>query len=502
MLRRSFQHIKQGRFTTLTALWDKLVLEQKLNNWAGWLLFLFIGAATGFLISRHLVFGLSITGMACGAAIVIACLNNAETGLYINIVYSFFGFQVSRMFFHDTLPVGVFSDILIVATFFSFIINRSSGLRENINQINKSPVAILFLIVWGYTLIELFNPNELSFNGWFMSFRKITGVSLLLFIAYSVFNSYRSIKKYLTVLFVLSAVTGLYGCIQQWHGLFSFEWDWVTADEHRFGLMYINGSIRKFGTMSDPAEYAITMSACSLVFILLALGPRRLAVRLVLLGGSVFMLMGMGYSGTRTGNAMVVAGIGMYILLTMQQKYTRRFALMAGLVFIAMLYGPFNSPTLQRFRSTFSASDDASFNVREVNRKFIQPYIYTHPFGGGLGTTGAVGETYNAGHYLAGFQTDSGYLKKAVETGWIGLLLMCLLYFVVLQTGIRGYFSCSHEWYKNIYAACFAAVFGFYVAEFSQSAIGQITDIVVYYPLVAILMKLKSLPYPPKPESV
>lgn len=502
MLRRSLAYIKQNRFAGLSAWYNQLFVVQKLNNWVGWLLFLFVGAVTGFLMSRHLLLGLSLTGLVCGVAVLIACLSSAEAGLYINIVYSFFAFHLSRMFFNDTLPVGVFSDILIVATFFSFVINRKVSMKERINQINKSPVSILFIIIWGYTLIELFNPNAFSFNGWYISFRKITGVSLLLFIAYHVLDSYVKVRKYLAVLFAMAALTGLYGCIQQWHGLFSFEWDWVTGDEHRFGLMYINGNIRKFGTMSDPAEYAIVMAACSLLFTILAMGRRKMRTRLILLTGVVFMLLGMSYSGTRTGNAMVVAGVGMYVLLTLQQQNTKVFAAIAGCIFFVLLYGPFHNPTVERFRSTFSASDDASFNVREVNRKFIQPYIYAHPFGGGLGTTGAVGETYNPGHYLAGFQTDSGYLKKAVETGWVGLLLMCTMYFTVLQTGIRGYFRSGNEHYKNIYAGCFAAVFGFYVAEFSQSAIGQITDIVVYYPLVAILMRLKTLPYLTKPESV
>jgi hypothetical protein len=43
-----------------------------------------------------------------------------------------------------------------------------------------------------------------------------------------------------------------------------------------------------------------------------------------------------------------------------------------------------------------------------------------------------------------------------------------------------------------IYAASISAIFSFYIAEFAQDAIGQITDIVVYYPIIAIMLTLKN----------
>jgi cell division protein FtsW (lipid II flippase) len=129
--------------------------------------------------------------------------------------------------------------------------------------------------------------------------------------------------------------------------------------------------------------------------------------------------------------------------------------------------------------------------VRETNRKFIQPYIYRHPIGGGLGTTGAYGAAVNPGHELAGFPTDSGYLRKALEIGWVGLLLVILLYYAVIRAGIRGYFQCTNERARLIYAGATACMFSFYVAEFAQDSIGQITDMVVYYPMIAIILQLK-----------
>jgi hypothetical protein len=98
---------------------------------------------------------------------------------------------------------------------------------------------------------------------------------------------------------------------------------------------------------------------------------------------------------------------------------------------------------------------------------------------------------YNPGHYLAGFPPDSGLLKKALEIGWIGFSMICILYFLILRTGIRGYFACRDEKIRLIYAGATSAIFAFYLGDFSQEAIGQTTDIVVYYPFIAILLRLK-----------
>ena len=233
------------------------------------------------------------------------------------------------------------------------------------------------------------------------------------------------------------------------------------------------------------------MGACSVFFLIIAWHQKRKLYRNTLLAGTVIMLLGMAYSGTRTANAMVVAGFGIFILLTIDRRTTRIFAVVSTVSLLIILYGPFYNPTIERFRSTFVGSEDESYKVRDIERMFIQPYMHSHPFGGGMGTTGARGYAHNAGHPLAGYNTDSGYLKKALEAGWIGLILICVLYFAVLRAGIRGYFGTHDPKIKLIYGASVSFVFAFYIADYAQDAIGQITDIVVYYPIMAIILKLK-----------
>jgi len=473
---------------------NRLFLIEKLNNVQGWILCIALAVYVSFIASKSMTAGESIIGLFFCIIGGCICLLSARLGLYIIVAFSFFAILLSRFFFNDTLPSGLILDITVLAIVLGLLI-RKKELKAVISSFAASPVTILILVVAGYSALEFFNPNAMSFNGSFQAFRKILNLLLLFFISYYVFNSLEAIKKFIYFLFIVSALAGLYGCIQEWYGLFNFEREWLLADAHRYGLIVIAGHIRVFSTMTDPAAFGMIMTSCAVFFIGLLSNRMTALQRLLVIAGIVFMILGMTYSGTRTANAMLVAGVGFYLLLTIQRRSSLIIAVVSTVILVGALYAPISNPSLNRFRTTFQASEDPSYKLRVKNRKSIQPYIYSHPMGGGLGTTGAVGEIFHPGHPLAGFQPDSGYLKKALETGWIGLILFFVLYFLVLKRGINAYFKTEDTEAKNIIAATTSALFTFYVGEYAQVAIGQISDVVVYYPLIAILLRIDTFKF-------
>lgn len=479
---------------------DRVFLEEKLNNWVGILIVAAVATVFGYLIAEKTFLGLSLFAIVLGLAVVIMCLLSTEAGLYINIFYSFFAFHFSRFLFHDEFPVGVLSDIFIFSSFMSLLV-RGTNLRKNISLFTKTSVVIGILILISYLMLELFNPYGHSFDGWFQTFRRFFSSVFLLFVSYNVFTSYKKIRNFIHVLFTLCVITALYGCIQQWHGLFDFEMEWLINSPNRWGLFFIMGDFRKFSTMSDPTAFGVAMASAAVFFMIIAWNEKSMRAKLIYFGGIILMLVAMGYSGTRTANIMVTAGVAMYILLTIDNRGTRVFAILAALVFVVLMYGPYANTTIIRFRTSFIGSQDESYKVRDVNRKSIQPYIYKHPIGGGIGTTGGAGLQFNPGHELAGFPPDSGYLRKALEIGWIGLSIVCVLYFTILKFGVRRYFLTTSPRLKILYAAAICSIFSFYLAEFAQEAIGQITDIVIYYPLIAMMMKMEFFPDFKRPVS-
>jgi putative inorganic carbon (HCO3(-)) transporter len=470
---------------------ERVFLEKKLNNRTGGLLITFVAVGMGYLLAKDMLLGIGVFGLVLGLSVTIACLLSSETGFYINFAYCFLVYQASRMFFRDGLQVGVITDVLIGSTLFSFFI-KGDSLKKSMNQFIQSPIVLLILLNFFYGALEIFNPEGHSFEAWVQAIRRSFETFIYLFIAFQILRDKERIRKFIRMLFIFCVLVALYGCIQQWHGLFDFERAWVMADELRFGLIFINGDFRKFSTFNDPTAFGSMMAACSVFFTILALNQRDKRIKRTLLAGVILMLLAMAYSGTRTANVMLMAGFGMFILLTINKKSTRVFAMVAVVLFAAVLYVPvYDNPTINRFRSSFLGSQDESFNVRELSRNYIRPYMLSHPFGGGLGTTGNLGLTLNPGHFLAGFQTDSGYLQMALEIGWLGLAIICTLFFLVLKGGAACYFKSSDEEMKTVYAAGTCGIFCFYIGMFAQNTLGHITDMAYYFPVIAIILRFK-----------
>jgi hypothetical protein len=412
-------------------------------------------------------------------------------GLYIIMLYTFSASALSRFLLNDQLPVGVIIDILVFTTFLGLFFSNDN-LKKNSRSFFTARPVIWYSIIVAYLTFELFNPLGHSFGGWIQVMRKVFESFLIVFIAYNVFDSIHKIKTFIKILFFFALILGVYGCFQQWHGLLQTEINWVNADELRYGLISIWGEYRKFSLLGGPTEFGIVMASCSLFFLLIGLHEKKTLNKIIYVAGSVFMILGMSYSGTRTANAMFAGGVVLFLLLTINTKASKFLAVVAVLAFLFVMYAPiYSSATLLRFRSTFSATQDASYNVREINRQSVQPFIWSHPIGSGLSTTGEMGKRYNPGNPNAGFPTDSSYLNKALESGWIGMVLTCFLYFFMLQYIFRGYFLAKNNEFKIWFAASAAFFFSYFLGEMTQEAVGVISNMVIYFPVFALVLRLR-----------
>jgi putative inorganic carbon (hco3(-)) transporter len=471
----------------------RVFLREKLDNWLGFSIAILIASVFGYLLSINLVLGAAVFTFVVGLCVLILCFLNAELGLYLMTFYSFSASALSRFVFKDELPVGAIIDILDFTILFGLLFSNRN-LKPNAGQFFRTRPVIIYVSILAFLTLELLNPLGHSFLGWLQVMRKVFEAFIVAFIAFHVFDTKRKINRFVNVLFAFAVLIGGYGCFQQWHGLLQSEINWVNADPVRFGLICIWGEYRKFSLLGGPTEFGVVMAGCSLFFLLLGLNEKRLPVKLLYVIGSILMILGMSYSGTRTANAMLAGGIVFFLLLTIKKRSSKLFASVAVLAFLFVLYAPiYSSSTLNRFRSTFSGKQDASYNVREINRQTVQPFIWSHPFGGGLSTTGVMGKKYNPSNPNAGFPTDSSYLNKALESGWVGMLLTCLLYFFILEYIIRGYFQTKDSRFKTMFAACSAVFFSYSLGEIAQEAVGVFSNMMVYYPLLGLIIRFRFL---------
>lgn len=484
-------HRKEGLLSRLGSALHHQAITQKMNTPLGYTVFGLIAAVLAFAVAKvHFVLGIVAIAGFIGVTVATICMLNTKLGFFISIFVSFFIFFVNRMV-QDRLPVGLAVDLLIAVTFLGIYFQKTLQ-KERYWQFSRNPITYIYFLYLGFLVVQLFNPYMFSIAGWIFSFRKFLNFVMIYFIALHVINSLEDVRSYFKVWLGLAVITALYGIFQHFFGLLGFEHQWLYSDIGRIKLYVQAGVLRNFSFLSDPTAFGITM-AFSLVFaIVLAAGSVSNKQRIILLATAVLLALGLGYSGTRTAYAMVPVGLVLYILMTITSRKTLAFAIMGAITFIVIMFGPFYNSTIQRVRSAFEFSDDGSFNVREENRHYIQPYILSHPIGGGVSTSGLLGEQYNPGHSLAGFPPDSGYLKNAIETGWIGLALNCLVYFVVMQTSISGYYRSRNPEIRSYYAAAIASLYSMIVAHYAQVAIGQLPGAFFFYVLLAVVVKLKT----------
>jgi O-antigen ligase len=198
------------------------------------------------------------------------------------------------------------------------------------------------------------------------------------------------------------------------------------------------------------------------------------------------MLNAMLFSGTRGAYVLIPAVLVMFAVLHFNRQIMI-FSAIATFFFVSLIFTPTSNPSIVRFQSAFRPSEDASYNVRKQNQKRIQPYILSHPMGGGLGATGMWGVRFAPHSFLANFPPDSGYMRVAVEMGWIGLLIFCCLMFIVLKTGIENFYKIRNPELRAYCLGMTLVLFALNIGNFPQEALVQYPNNILFYLAIAII---------------
>ena len=402
----------------------------------------------------------------------------------IIIVISFFLLGIKKLI--PNLPLGIVLDAYIFLMFFMLIIKQ---LKNKNNSYFNNPITYLAIIWLIYNIIELFNPIASSQIAWFYTVRSIAGQLLLYFIALFVLNNLKITTQFIKLILGMSFLAALYGLYQEFFGLMNWERQWLFADMERYHLYFQWGRLRIFSFLSDPMTFGILMANMGLFCFILIFGPFNFFKKTMLLMMCSSMLLASAYSGTRTAFAIIPIGLIFFTFISMKKEvwYLSFVAIFIGTIFMLKSTG---NPVLYRIQSAFKVKDDPSMQVRLENQAFIQPFIQQHPIGGGLGSTGAWGQRFSPNTMLANFPPDSGYVRIAIEQGWIGLLLYCSFLFFSLKYGIQAYFRTKNEKIRIFYLAFLTLLFNLCISNYTQEVIMQIPTSVIFYISLAALCLL------------
>jgi putative inorganic carbon (hco3(-)) transporter len=457
------------------------VLQQNLRHPIVLVALLAISVFVSFGVYKFgLVFAI-LTAVAV-VAIPVACAIIAypAVGVVVTLVAAYLIMWVIR--FGINFPLGTIMDGLQALCLFGFFLRMK---REQNWVIFKNPISYVIVAWIIYNFIEVANPWAASKLAWVYTVRSVALVMLMYFIFSYQIRTVRFIKFILKLWILLAVFAAVYAIKQEFFGFAQFELD-TLQDPETILLYFIDGRWRKFSIFSDPVAFAYNMVTASMLCIALMWGPISFVKKLIL--GCLVLLfwVTMLYSGTRGAYVLVPAGLAMFALLNL----TKRILIMGivgALFFVGLIFVPTSNPSIKRFQSAFAPSEDASFNVRKMNQKRIQPFILSHPIGGGLGATGIWGQRFSPGSFLATFPPDSGYVRVAVELGWIGLALICTLMFVILREGIKNFFAIHNPQLRSICLGMVLVVFCLHIGNYPQEAIVQFPSNIYFYLAVALI---------------
>ncbi|GIL23268.1 MAG: membrane protein [Bacteroidota bacterium] len=427
------------------------------------------------LVSVGIAFAVAKINFIIGPVIIILILALAfssyaftdyRISFYVGLILTSIMFYFERLLPVD-LPYGVFCDLAFVLSFIVMVLNPK---LVHWKQYLTHPITIGYLLTFLFQIFQAFNPNAVSLTAWLVSLRGLL-LMVIMIITLELASKLENIKVLFKLWMIIAGAAAAYAIYQEFVGLPGFEMRWLTADPLRYRLIVIFGNIRKFSFLSDPSSFGVFMAASALGAFAMVFSPIPLSQRLTLLAGAGIMVLAMLYSGTRTAYAMLAVGIVLFILLTIRKKVTFVTAFLLVLGFLTIMYGPFYNQTINRFRSAFRPSDDASMEVRDVKRIDWQPLIRSHPMGYGINTSGATGARYAPGQWLAGWDTDSGYLKVGIEQGWIGLTILMSFLLLVMLYGINNHFTLTSPMLQSLNLAFLVSFFSVTVAAFTQHAL-------------------------------
>jgi putative inorganic carbon (HCO3(-)) transporter len=425
-------------------------------------------------------FSLLVFVVLIGIPFAFSIIFYPRFGILVLLIAAYFIMWVLRMGIN--FPLGTMMDALELL----LIIGLFISLKQNPNwEIFKNPISYMILIWIAYNLLQVLNPAAESRLAWVYTIRALAMVMLTYFIFMAQIKTVNFIRLIFKVWIGLALFAAFYALKQEHFGFFAFEEKSLDSPLQR-SLLFIGGRWRKFSIFSEPVAFAYNMVTASILCIVLMLNQMKTYKKVILGLLVLFFLLNMLYSGTR--GAYPLLPIAIFMLAVLKFNFKVLIASSIGLVFfVVLIFAPTSNQHIKRFQTAFRPSDDASFNVRKINQKRIQPYIQSHPFGGGLGATGTWGSRFSPNSFLASFPPDSGYVRVAVELGYVGMFIFCTLMFVILKTGIKNYYAIKDPELKNYCLAMLLIVFALNIGNYPQEAFVQFPSSIYFYLAVALL---------------
>jgi hypothetical protein len=354
------------------------------------------------------------------------------------------------------------------------------------------------ILMWFFfACIEMFNDTcNLGFHitEWLTETRLLVFQLLYMFIIFTLLiNDYQKIIKFLYVWAIFSILAAFWAWRQRTFGFTDQEMRWLRTGPIKTHI--IGGTIRYFSFFSDAANLGCSMASSAIAFLIMGLTARLKRDKIFFIITGFICLYAMFASGTRTAIFCFYLGGFLYIFLSKSIRIAVPVSIF-GFFFLFMLaftqIGQSNS-MIRRMRSAFN-KDDASANVRDMNKEIISKYLKDAPWGMGLGMDTQKIPANNKYKVLSLTPPDSTYVYIWIHTGVIGVVIFVLMNVLILLGGCYTVFiRINSKVLQGIGAAFCCAFISINLGGYGNQILTQYPNVFLYYGGMAIVYLLPKI---------
>lgn len=352
---------------------------------------------------------------------------------------------------------------------------------------NLANFMLVGILGWcAFCIIEVFNDTcglGINISAWFTGVRLMAFQLLYAVIVFALYiNTPRRIFQLLFAWACCALFAVFWGWKQKTFGWTSGESYWLFVQDHQRQHM-VNGIIRYFGTFTDAANYGIHMAAAAVGFFIITITNKVRKYRLFFGIAGVLCTWAMFQSGTRTAIFCMIAGFMVFLVLSKSTRIIIPVSIIFGLFIGTLIFtniGDGNNQ-IRRMRSAFN-KNDASANVRDINKAAISKYMKDAPWGIGIGIFEGNIPAWNKYKIVAGIPPDSEYVFIWVRTGWIGVswFLICNI-IMLLGACWTVFFRIKNRSLMGIGAAWCSVFFALHLGGYANQILMQFPNIVIFY---------------------
>lgn len=377
------------------------------------------------------------------------------------------------------LPISLHTEVLEIALITVAIIDARDGRAENIYNI-----LLATILVWCFfCTIEIFNDAcGIGIKGyaWYTGARLMAFQLLYAFIVCSVYiNSPRRVMYFLALWCGMAMFSVFWIWKQQNIGLTHAENIYVMTNRPAI----VNGRIRYFSTFSDGASCGCHMACAAISFLVIALSNKVTFIRLIFGAAGILCVWAFFCTGTRTALLCFIFGMGIYVVLAKSVRILVPTVVIMGAFvgFLAFTNIGQGNYQIRRMRSAFRA-DDASLNVRDINKAALSKYMRDVPFGIGIGIEQDDVPPYNKFKVVTQIPPDSEYVYIWVRTGVVGITLFVVLTVIMfIGACYIVFFRIRNPSLRGIGAAFTCAFAAIQLGGYANQILMQFPNVLIFY---------------------